>query len=86
MGGAIKQLVVLNIFISLFFPWGIATELNFLSLAPALFVYVLKLIALAAVLSLMETLYAKIRLFKVPTLLSSSMALSVLVIILRVVM
>ena len=82
----IKQLVILNLFISLFFPWGIATGTEIQSLLMAALLYGAKLVALAIVLAVVETLYAKVRLFKAPTLLSSSMALSVLVIILRIVM
>ena len=82
----IKQLVVLNLFISLFFPWGIAVGLDDAALVWAGLLYLLKLALLAVVLAVVETLYAKVRLFKVPPLLSSSMALSVLVIILRIVM
>lgn len=82
----VKQLVVLNIFISLFFPWGIAAELSSAGIVWAALLYLLKLALLAVVLAVIETMYAKVRLFKVPPLLASSMALSVLVIILRVVM
>ena len=82
----VKQLVVLNLFISLFFPWGIAGGLAEAGIAGAVLLYLLKLALLSAILAVVETLYAKVRLFKVPPLLSSSMALSVLVIILRIVM
>ena len=82
----IKQLVILNLFISLFFPWGMAADVEIQSLLPAALLYGIKLVVLAIVLAVVETLYAKVRLFKAPTLLSSSMALSLLVIILRVVM
>ncbi len=81
----IKQLVVLNLFISLFFPWGMASDWSAWGIAEATLVYFVKLIVLAIVLAVTETLYAKVRLFKVPNLLLSSMALSVLVIIMRVV-
>ena len=81
----VKQLVVLNIFISLFFPWGMAAEWTSSGLGEAGLLYLLKLMVLAIVLAVVETFYAKVRLFKAPPLLSSSMALSVLVIILRVV-
>ena len=77
---------MLNLFISLFFPWGIAGGLAEAGIAGAVLLYLLKLALLSAILAVVETLYAKVRLFKVPPLLSSSMALSVLVIILRIVM
>ncbi|MFZ5612141.1 formate hydrogenlyase [Desulforamulus profundi] len=82
----IKQLVMLNLFISTFFPWGIAFNWSGKGLTAAIFIYLLKLVALGIVLAFIETAYAKIRLFKVPKLLASSMALSVLAVIMRVVM
>lgn len=82
----IKQLVMLNLFISMFFPWGIAFNWSGKGLTAAIFIYLLKLVALVIVLAFIETAYAKIRLFKVPKLLASSMALSVLAVIMRVVM
>lgn len=46
--------------------------------------YLVKLVALGILLALIETMYAKIRLFKVPKLLGSSMILSLMAILLRV--
>lgn len=77
----IKQLLMLTLFIDLFFPWGIAMTAEPGALALAGVCYLLKLFLLGAVLALIETAYAKIRLFQVPKLLASSMALSLLAII-----
>lgn len=77
----IKQLLVLTLFIDLFFPWGIAMTAAPAELAAAAGAYLLKLLLLGGVLALIETAYAKIRLFQVPKLLASSMALSLLAII-----
>ena len=83
----IKQLLVFSIFISLFFPWGMAAvNGNFLSLGIGLILFILKLIGIGIVLAVIETMYAKMRLFKVPKLLASSMILSILAIIITVVM
>ena len=82
----VKQLVVLNLFISLYFPWGILSGGGIRGMGMALMLYLGKLIVLAFVLAATETLYAKIRLFKVPNLMYSSMTLSLLVIILRIAM
>lgn len=82
----IKQLIMLNIFISTFLPWGIAFTGSLTELAPAIVIYVLKLFLLSIILAIIETSYAKIRLFKVPRLLASSIALSILAVIMRVFM
>nr|WP_290908820.1 NADH-quinone oxidoreductase subunit H [Anoxybacillus sp.] len=74
----IKQLLLLSLFIHLFFPWGIAG--GFVSFL----LYVAKLLALGMLLAFIETMYAKIRLFKVPKLLGSSMILSLMAILLQV--
>ncbi|WP_218963487.1 respiratory chain complex I subunit 1 family protein [Anoxybacillus flavithermus] len=76
----IKQLLLLSLFINLFFPWGIEGEHIFVSFL----LYVAKLLALGMLLAFIETMYAKIRLFKVPKLLGSSMILSLMAILLRV--
>lgn len=77
----IKQLLILTLFIDLFFPWGIAMELSPGALALGAVAYLIKLFILSLFLALIETAYAKIRLFQVPKLLVSSMALSLLAII-----
>ena len=81
----IKQTLLFTIFINLFMPWGIATELNASAMVISLVIYLIKLIAVGILLAAIETIYAKIRLFKVPKLLASSMALSILAIILQIV-
>ncbi|MEG6585359.1 respiratory chain complex I subunit 1 family protein [Dendrosporobacter sp. 1207_IL3150] len=81
----IKQLLILTLFIDLFFPWGIATTPTLTGMFYAAGAYLLKLLSLGTVLAFIETAYAKVRLFQVPKLLASSMALSLLAIIVRVV-
>ena len=82
----VKQLIVLNLFVSLFFPWGMMPGEGMLAQVSALLLYLVKLVVLAIVLAVVETLNAKVRLFLVPNLMVSSMALSLLVIILRIAM
>jgi len=79
-----KQLLVLSLFINLFFPWGIAPGGSLVQILPAFGLYVLKLVVMGIILALIETAYAKIRLFQVPRLLASSMVLSLLAIVVRV--
>lgn len=79
----IKQMLILTLFVNLFFPSGLAD--NWTSLFSALPIYLLKLTGMGILLALIETFYAKIRLFKVPKLLWSSMVLSFLAILVRVI-
>ncbi|MFC7443018.1 respiratory chain complex I subunit 1 family protein [Laceyella putida] len=79
-----KQLLILSLFINFFFPWGLAVDWNVSAVFLSFFLYLLKLVALGVLLALIETIYAKIRLFKVPKLLASSMVLSILAVLIRV--
>lgn len=79
-----KQLLLLSLFINLFFPWGIAASGDVSQIVLSFLLYVAKLVALGMLLAFIETMYAKIRLFKVPKLLGSSMILSLMAILLRV--
>lgn len=81
----LKQLLILTLFVNLFFPWGFTADLNLVHILPSLVFYFFKLIGMGIVLAFIETFYAKIRIFKVPKLLVSSMALSLLAILIRAV-
>lgn len=83
-GSQIKQLLLFSLFINLFFPWGIAADGSIAGLLFSFLVYVIKLILLGVLLALIESMYAKIRLFKVPSLLGASMFLSLIAILIRV--
>ncbi len=80
-----KQLLLLSLFVNLFFPWGIAASWRLPEAAAALALYLLKLALAGVLLAFIETFYAKIRLFKVPKLLASSMLLSLMAIVIRIV-
>lgn len=80
-----KQLLILSIFINLFLPWGVAVEWSAGGLLLSFLFYLLKLVGLAILLAFIEMIYAKIRMFKIPKLLVSSMMLSILAILIRIV-
>ena len=80
----IRQLLLMTLMIDFFFPWGIAAGSGAGALIVSFIVYVGKLAALGMLLAFIETIYAKIRLFLVPKLLASSMILSLLAILIRV--
>ena len=80
----IKQLLLLSLFINLFFPWGIAVHGSILGLIVSLLIYFLKICLLGILLAFIETMYAKIRLFKVPIFAQASIILSLMSILIRV--
>lgn len=81
----VKQTLLFTIFANLFMPWGISDELTGIAMVLGVAIYLLKIIGIGILLAVIETAYAKIRIFKIPKLLGSSMALSVLAIIIQIV-
>ena len=75
---AMKICIFLSLLANLFFPWGVATGVGLGPLALAVLVFGVKLTALAVALAMLETAVAKLRLFRVPELLSGSFALAFL--------
>ncbi len=63
---------------NLFVPWGVPAELAPLPLLLGLLALAGKLAVLATALAVLETSVAKLRLFRVPELLSGSFALALL--------
>ncbi|MDY5678973.1 MAG: NADH-quinone oxidoreductase subunit H [Candidatus Methanomethylophilaceae archaeon] len=66
---------------SLFFPWGIASDITVVSLGTSVIVMAVKMVLVAFVLSLVESALCKTRLFKTPNLLTASFTLSLLAMI-----
>ena len=77
-GAAIKLFVFFALGANLFMPWGIALSLAPRALAIGFAALALKLGALAAAVAVLETRVAKLRLFRVPELLSASFLLALL--------
>ena len=75
---AVKQLVLMALLVNIFFPVGIATDFNAVSLGLSLAGFVAKLLVLAGAVVLVETTNAKLRLFRVPDLLSAAFILATL--------
>ncbi len=69
--------------LALFFPWGIAAGDNFLTLLAAIPLLLLKLIIGGAVLALIETASAKMRIFRAPEFLGTAFLLAVLGLLVR---
>ncbi len=77
-GASIKQLVLMTLLANIFFPIGLATTTAPAALGMSLLAYVAKLLVLAAAVVVVETTNAKLRLFRVPDLLSAAFVLATL--------
>ncbi len=75
---SVKQLVLMALLVNIFFPIGMATNLSAASVGLSLVWFVAKLLALSAAVVLVETTNAKLRLFRVPDLLSVAFILATL--------
>jgi formate hydrogenlyase subunit 4 len=73
------KLMIYGVLIAnVFFPWGIATELNLGALAIGLAAITAKLAVLGIALAVSETVLAKMRLFRVPEYLNLALLLALL--------
>ncbi len=79
-GTHVKQLVVLSLLAALFFPWGIAREVELVALAIGLLSFLVELALLGVALALVESSVAKLRIFRVPGLLGTASLLGLLAI------
>jgi formate hydrogenlyase subunit 4 len=77
----LKLFLFLTLLGNVFFPWGIAITLQPAAIAIAVLALVIKLLLLSISLALLETAVAKLRLFRVPELLSGSFMLALLAVV-----
>jgi formate hydrogenlyase subunit 4 len=78
-GASIKQLVLMTLLVNVFVPVGLAgPQATAAGLGVSLLAYLAKLLALSAAVVVVETTNAKLRLFRVPDLLSTSFVLATL--------
>jgi formate hydrogenlyase subunit 4 len=77
-GASIKQLVLMTLLANVFLPVGIATDPSPAALGVSALAFAGKLLVLAAEVVLVETTNAKLRLFRVPDLLSAAFVLATL--------
>ncbi len=78
---AIKLHVMIALLVALFMPWGMSAGDSWASVALALLFYGLKVGVCAALLSLIESAVAKLRMYLVPDFLGVATALSALAVI-----
>jgi len=77
-GAAVKQLVLMTLLANVFFPFGIADSMTAAALGQSLLAYLAKLVLLGGIVVVVETTNAKLRLFRVPDLLSAAFVLAAL--------
>ena len=75
---SLKQLILMALLVNIFFPLGVTTSFSASALGLSFAWFVGKLLALAAAVVLVETTNAKLRLFRVPDLLSAAFILAAL--------
>jgi formate hydrogenlyase subunit 4 len=75
---SMKLFLFMTLLVNVFFPWGIALSLAPGAITVAFVALALKVVLLCCGIALLETAVAKLRLFRVPELLSASMALALL--------
>lgn len=76
-----KLLIFLALLSNLFFPWGVALTVTPFAVVVALLALLLKVGVLAIGIAMLETAVAKLRLFRLPALLSGSFALALLAVV-----
>jgi formate hydrogenlyase subunit 4 len=77
-GASLKQLVLMTLLANVFLPAGIASESSPTALGLSALAFLAKLLVLAGAVVLVETTNAKLRLFRVPDLLSAAFVLATL--------
>jgi formate hydrogenlyase subunit 4 len=82
-GSAMKELLYLTLLVDLFLPWGMAASATSPWLIVALVTWALKVCLLAVGVTVTETTNAKLRLFRVPELVSVSLGLAFLALAIR---
>src|SRR5690242_20886430 len=74
----LKLVVFLTLIANVFAPWGIATSLEPTALGVGLVTYLVKVSALAVLIGVIESMFAKLRLFRVTDLLGVAFILALL--------
>jgi formate hydrogenlyase subunit 4 len=80
-----KLLLFSAILVNIFSPFGIATSLSISAILPALGIFLVKILGVAVGIAFVESSMAKFRIFRVPDLLFTSFAISVVAIVITVI-
>jgi formate hydrogenlyase subunit 4 len=74
----LKLLVFLTLIVNVFAPWGIATSLEPVAVSVGLATYLVKVSAAAVLIGVIESMFAKLRLFRVTDFLGVAFILALL--------
>jgi formate hydrogenlyase subunit 4 len=77
-GASVKQLVLMALLVNVFLPAGLAIDASAAAFGLGLAIFLGKILLLSAAVVLVETVNAKLRLFRVPDLLSAAFVLATL--------
>lgn len=77
-GSDLKLLNYFAIGAALFLPWGITSDFSFFHLLVAMLIFFIKLLIAGSSLAILETISAKIRIFRVPEFLTMAFLLAIL--------
>jgi len=73
-----KYLIFLSLAVNLFFPWGIAQSISLSAITFATAVFILKVALLSILVAVLESSIAKFRIFRLPDLMFTSLAISMI--------
>lgn len=76
-----KLVIFLAILSNVFFPWGIATGAEPLAVVVGALLFLAKIMLLALVIAMIESSISKMRLFRLPNLLTGAFMLALLAVI-----
>lgn len=76
-----KQLIILSLIANLLFPWSFVSSTLFTTYAYGFLFYLFKLIILCVLVVLIETVFAKVRLFRVKDILLTSFVIAIIALI-----
>jgi len=79
----VKLMVFITIFINCFFPFGIAVQMAPIPIIIGFVTYLLKVLMVLGLISVIECLMAKFRLFRIPELLSAAFSLSLVAMVIN---
>ncbi|MDD2823258.1 MAG: NADH-quinone oxidoreductase subunit H [Candidatus Daviesbacteria bacterium] len=73
-----KYLIFIALGVNLFIPWGIATSLNWVTTLTALVIFLTKVSVFCILIATLESSIAKLRFFKLPSLLFTSLVFCII--------
>ena len=76
----VKLMVFMSILINGFFPYGIGTNIEIISIIIGIVAYIVKLLVCITAIAFLETTIAKFRLFRVPEIIAAALALGIVAI------